>query len=502
MVTPERDGRALFKIVKSVVGDGSGARVGVLSFPKRRPIETPNFLGLTARGAVPHITPDNVIKRTELGGVYMALEDFIETTRKKKVPAIYEMKSEDVEPLHAYTATPSHVFTVLAARRHPAIASPLGNTKESVSVFTSTGFQNLSNEDYRQAVNRLKPDVVIPLADLPYGLPNPDPAAPKSKTAISSKRQLRMIGRTEDWISQVFEAGTKSTGEGGPTVASPAAVFAPILPVPYPTQWEYLSVLEHDHSSNLSGLAVYDVDLLPDLPNHVSLMPLPRLSLSHTSTPQEILRQVQLGIDVFTVSFLNSMSDAGIALSFSFPPPPPADASEGIKELGINMWDPTHEIAVQPLVSGCTCYACTKHHRAFLHHLLGAKEMLGWTLLQIHNYHIVHNFFAGIRASLSSSLEKFEEDYRNFERIYDSELPTGTGTRPRARGYNFKSRGGDDRINKPAWEKYETGSDPALAGEKAGLAVTGVAAQGSETPLVPEGDAMELDKKGFAKIAK
>jgi len=75
MVTPERDGRAIFKILKGVVSDGTGPRLGTLSLPKRRPIDTPNFIGLTARGAVPHLTPDNVGKKTDLSGVYVALED-------------------------------------------------------------------------------------------------------------------------------------------------------------------------------------------------------------------------------------------------------------------------------------------------------------------------------------------------------------------------------------------------------------------------------------------
>lgn len=75
MVTPERDERAMFKILKTVVNDGVGARLGTLSLPKRNPIDTPNFIGLTARGALPHLTPDNISKWSELGGVYIALED-------------------------------------------------------------------------------------------------------------------------------------------------------------------------------------------------------------------------------------------------------------------------------------------------------------------------------------------------------------------------------------------------------------------------------------------
>ncbi|KAJ8124239.1 hypothetical protein O1611_g9402 [Lasiodiplodia mahajangana] len=492
MVAPERDERAMFKILKAAVGDGVGARVGTLSLPKRRSIDTPNFIGLTARGAIPHVTPDNISKRSELGGAYVALEDFMETTRKKTSPPLLEMQSDDIEPLHAFTAMPSHIVTVLGARRHPAINSPLGNAKDSISIFTSVGFQKLTNEAYRRCVDAVRPDIVIPLADMTYSQAR-DFAEGKRRTNVtSSKRQLRMVERTGDWLPEFFEASEDGQSK------STSSVFAPLLPVSYPTQWEYFNQLEQDFANKLSGLAVYDADVLPDLSNHGSLLPLPRLSLDYIATPQEILRQIHLGIDIVTVPFLNNISDAGIALSFTFPPQ--SDPSGGIKPLGINMWSSDHETAVAPLVEGCQCYACTKHHRAFLHHLLNAKEMLGWTLLQVHNYQVISDFFAGIRASLIAEPSTFEKYSDDFMRVYDSELPAGTGTRPRARGYHFKSRGGDDKINAPAWEHYAAGSDPALAGEMAGLVVTGAAAEGKDTPLVPDINAAELDKHGFAKI--
>ncbi|KAI0115692.1 tRNA-guanine transglycosylase [Nemania sp. FL0031] len=493
MVTSERDERAMFKILKAAVSDGVGARVGTLSLPKRRPIDTPNFIGLTARGAIPHLTPDNISQRSELGGAYFALEDFMEITRKKTSPPLLEMKSDDIEPLHAFTATPSHIVTVLGARRHPAINSPVGNAKDSISIFTSVGFQKLTNEAYCRSVDAVRPDVVIPLADMTYSQARNFTEGKRRTNVASSKRQLRMVERTGDWLPEFFEASEDGQGKTTPPI------FAPLLPVPYSTQWEYINQLEQDFATKLLGLAVYDADILPDLSNHSPLMPLPRLSLDYIATPQEILRQVHLGIDVFTVPFLNSISDAGIALSFTFPPS--SELSGGIKPLGINMWSPEHETAVAPLIEGCKCYACTKHHRAFLHHLLNAKEMLGWTLLQVHNYQVISDFFAGIRASLRAEPPTFEKYSDEFNRVYDSELPAGTGTRPRARGYHFKSQGGDDKINPPAWEHYAAESDPALAGEMAGLVVTGPAAEGKETPLVPDTDAAELDKKGFAEIS-
>lgn len=64
-----------FDVLKSISGDGRGARAGRLALPKRKTIETPNFFGLTSRGAIPHMTPDVIAKHTELNGSYMALED-------------------------------------------------------------------------------------------------------------------------------------------------------------------------------------------------------------------------------------------------------------------------------------------------------------------------------------------------------------------------------------------------------------------------------------------
>ncbi|CAJ2507186.1 Uu.00g083720.m01.CDS01 [Anthostomella pinea] len=478
------DRRVVFEVLRSITNDGAGIRVGRLALPKRPPMDTPNFIGLTSRGAVPHMTPDNLVKHTELGGTYIALEDFLETSRKRAFPAIYNMESEDIETLHAYTATPSYMATVLAARRHPAVTTPMGNGSNDISIYTSTGFQKLSNENYRHAINKLKPDIAIPLADLTFN---------RSKTPNSFKRQLRMVERTEDWLAGFFRlAGS----DGG----IQSAVFAPLLPIPYPTQWEYIDRLEQEHAGQLSGLAVYDADILPDLSNPGPLSPLPRLSLDFIASPHDILRQVQLGIDIFMLPFLNSTSDAGIALEFAFPPL--ADSTQSIRPLGVDMWSQDHKVSLMPLVEGCKCYTCTKHHRAYLHHLLNAKEMLGWTLLQIHNHQVVNDFFAGIRASISTEPAAFEKNCDLFSRIYDSELPKGTGLRPRARGYHFKSQGGDEKINPPAFQKFdEDGSeDLALAAEVAGLVVTGVAAEGNETPLVPEIDAKELDKPGFADV--
>jgi queuine tRNA-ribosyltransferase len=50
-------------------------RLGRLALPHRTPIQTPNFLSVTSRGAVPHVTPDVQVEHMSPGALYMAYED-------------------------------------------------------------------------------------------------------------------------------------------------------------------------------------------------------------------------------------------------------------------------------------------------------------------------------------------------------------------------------------------------------------------------------------------
>lgn len=414
----------------------------------------------------------------------------VERSQKRLEPAIFNIDEGDKGMLHAYTATPTPLATILGARRHPAAVAPMGNGKDYVSIYTSTGFQQLKNKAYCSIVQRMQPDIFIPLADLTFGNSNIRAHLP------APKRQLRMAERTEDWVVETIKLLNAEDDKG----ALKHRIFAPLLPVSYPMQWEYLSRLSQDHVEHLSGLAVYDADILPDLKEHHPLQSLPRLSMDLIISPHEILRQVRQGMDLFTILFINTASDAGIALTFSFPPPTTPDR----QPLGIDMLSQDHQVSVTPLLDGCQCYTCTKHHRAYIQHLLNAKEMLGWTLLQIHNHRVLQDFFTSIRASLMSEPSTFRDHCEAFTKTYEFDIPVGTGERPRARGYHFKSEGGQKKINPPAWENFnEDGAqDPALAAEMAGLAVTGSTAEGVETPVVPDpnADAKDLKEKGFADI--
>ncbi|PKS05332.1 hypothetical protein jhhlp_008706, partial [Lomentospora prolificans] len=419
-----------FRVLKSLAGSGAGARLGKLCLPNRLPVQTPAYIGVTSRGTLPHLTPDTIKKYTTFEAAYMALEDFIE----KKDPPVYKTPSGRQRPLQAFTAFPKDRIIILGARRIPPVTTPLGNGNKHVQVFSSTGFRNVSVTEYSEKVAILRPDVAIPLVDLPHTSATPH-----------SKKLIRMVDRTEEWVDTFIKERNAD-----PATAEGVAVFAPIPPVERPIQWQYLEHLSDDLADSLSGLAIYDADIIPELSHYESLQKLPRLLLQPPPTPHHILRQIALGADMFLIPFINDNSDNGIALTFTFNPPQAPSDSGGYLPLGTNMWPVENASSSSPPMPGCKCYTCTNHSRAFIQHLLNANEMLSWTLLQIHNHHVMSEFFAAIRASLAEGEAAFEEARKRFSAAYEPELPKPTGQRPRARGYHFKSEPGE-KINDPAW---------------------------------------------------
>ncbi|KAF4555223.1 Queuine tRNA-ribosyltransferase accessory subunit 2-like protein [Elsinoe fawcettii] len=400
------------------------ARVGRLVLPRRSPLPTPNYIANTSRGAVPHVTPDVLVDSATIDTVYLALEDFIERAPTVKPPILSYHPPNGVSPLRSFCAFPDHTVLVLGARRVQPVTSPLSHTSNDVPVYTSTGFTKLSVSYYMDAVRHLKPDAFVALADIPFGAER-----------YSQKRRETMTDRTSRWMLEQVKALNSSPRGDRP------ALLLPILPLEAEAQRWYFEEITDSLLEHVTGLAVYDLSSLQGAPPQ--FQELARLSFTQPATPQRILWEVSQGIDIFTVPFIDFATDAGIALDFRFPLTP-HEGNGSVnghvsKPLGVDMWSDEHTTDVSPLSRDCTCYACTTHHRAFLKHLLNAKEMLGWVLLQIHNHQVMNEFFAGIRKSIQGGT--FEQDKTAFEREYEPSLPEKTGQGPRVRGYQFKSDG-------------------------------------------------------------
>ncbi|MBM3564589.1 MAG: tRNA guanosine(34) transglycosylase Tgt [Alphaproteobacteria bacterium] len=76
-----------------------------------------------------------------------------------------------------------------------------------------------------------------------------------------------------------------------------------------------------------------------------------------------------------------------------------------------------HREDPRPLDEACGCPACRKHSRAYLHHLINTREMLGPMLLTWHNLHYYQTLMAGMRAAIEQGgfadfAAAFAEDQR------------------------------------------------------------------------------------------
>lgn len=315
--------------------------------------------------------------------------------------------------LRNFIACPDDQILILGARRTPPVTSPKSNTHHGITILTSVGFTELLSEDFVQAAKNLGPDIVVGLGDIAHG------------HTAGVRRRDKMFGRTEGWMKELTNE-LKSASAAPPDDVRAPVVFAPILPVTLEQQKWYLDLLSDELGDAIAGLAIYDRDCAADIPDALSSMP--RLSMTEAAGPAQLLYEVAAGVDMFTVPFVGLATDAGFAMDFCFPPKTEY-AQAARRPLATDMWLSSHAVDRQSLTTGCTCYTCKRYFRAYLQHLLSAKEMLAWVLLQIHNIHTIHGFFAGVRASISKG--SFDDDRETFLKVYEPQLPEKTGAGPR-----------------------------------------------------------------------
>ncbi len=69
----------------------------------------------------------------------------------------------------------------------------------------------------------------------------------------------------------------------------------------------------------------------------------------------------------------------------------------------VNMRNARHKEDTRPIDPDCACYACQNHSRAYIHHLVMSKEILGMMLLTRHNLHYYQELMAGMRAAIEAA---------------------------------------------------------------------------------------------------
>ncbi len=85
---------------------------------------------------------------------------------------------------------------------------------------------------------------------------------------------------------------------------------------------------------------------------------------------------------------------------------------QDINKTHLNLNNSTFQKDFFPISPSCDCYTCRNFSRAYIHHLLRAKEILAGTLVSIHNIRTMNRLMEDIRRSLEK--DNLEEAYKDW----------------------------------------------------------------------------------------
>jgi queuine tRNA-ribosyltransferase len=138
----------------------------------------------------------------------------------------------------------------------------------------------------------------------------------------------------------------------------------------------------------LGGLAVGEShdEMYRILDETVPYLPLHKpVYLMGVGTPANILEAVDRGVDFFDCVYPTRNGRHGHAYT---------------KDGKMNIMNAKYELDERPIEEGCGCPACKHYSRAYIRHLLKAKEMLGMRLMVLHNLYFYNHMMEEIREAI------------------------------------------------------------------------------------------------------
>ena len=109
--------------------------------------------------------------------------------------------------------------------------------------------------------------------------------------------------------------------------------------------------------------------------------------LMGVGTPANILEAVERGVDFFDCVYPSRNGRHGHVYT---------NAGK------LNLFNAKYETDSRPIEEGCECPACKYHSRAYIRHLLKAKEMLGMRLCVLHNLYFYNTMMEEIRYAIEA----------------------------------------------------------------------------------------------------
>jgi len=371
------------------------ARCGRLSLGDAAELATPAVLGLTQRGAPLNLTHDthaSLPASARLLGL-CALS--------------FAAEAPTLAALHACGGAHGYLgladCTLFASCREPGAFDGGGRASDAgLLVSTQSGHRRLAPAAFADVLLALRCDAAACLAD-------------EVAASEGAKRQRAAVDRTLRWHRETVAALQRRGGAAADAALASlgavvgggedeeqrrraAAEAAALLPPPAGFSLAGFGTGEPP-SERPRLLRAATHSLSPASPVHVSGL----------HSPDEVLAAVGCGVDLFDGAYAHDATRAGCALIF---PQSEQDvhvsslplAGDGSTPVGdgfkVNLRAECFSRDARPLLPGCACFACARHSRAYLHHLLACHEMLGDVLLDLHNQYHMLRFFERIREAI------------------------------------------------------------------------------------------------------
>lgn len=123
--------------------------------------------------------------------------------------------------------------------------------------------------------------------------------------------------------------------------------------------------------------------------------------LMGVGTPANILEAVDRGVDFFDCVYPSRNGRHGHVYT-----------NHG----KLNLFNARYELDSRPIEEGCQCPACRQYSRAYIRHLLKAKEMLGMRLCVLHNLYFYNHLMEEIRNAIDAG------EYQSFKKVKLEEM--------------------------------------------------------------------------------
>lgn len=399
----------------TIIANDKRARLGELTTTHKKAsctLTTPGCFMYARSGLLPHLTDDT-------------RQGIVAEPRPWLVPLATVVEQLGVEVMEAYEdgyqSFISEPSQVLCLTTHDTFSTQLRmhryNEEKSVSVWAPSGRQKFTAESYAKLVETFQFSTCTAPSDQ---------IQVKEETAKRCRKSRERSARFLDQFlasKMISECSVIAAVEGGQDIALREMSA------------DDVAKREGVVGYSLSGLEFTDKQFVPVLDAVLKRLPevKPRF-LFGVFSPLKILDAIERSVDVFDTTTACYATDRGCAFNFQihcdasakqekdtsidsqaekangFPKTTSIETnvlaeqqdskSEIRKDLRVfemDMNDRRYFDDFRPLLADCTCYCCAKYTRAYVHHLLVTKEMLGGVLLTMHNLHHWLTWFAAVR---------------------------------------------------------------------------------------------------------